>query len=246
MANVPPHGALPPLEHRKQELLHMPWMDLFMRTHPGVPREQLGDFCAAQHGSLEKAAELLTRTYQMHGSLPVPEGAEPSPRSNLPTIRRQLRPHEDTLMLNINDRYALRLWEGDLLQASLYSFGFYDKHQGQPINTPAGYKVYLNDRGYPEQGRRGTLLRSLECCYRVQDGPDGSETYLVREGMSISVWRNAVRASTHEIPYRAPVQVGNAWLAGLIHPSAGYPMWDVNVSGNKVEQFHSMNVLIRK
>ncbi|KAJ3503814.1 hypothetical protein NLJ89_g8262 [Agrocybe chaxingu] len=212
-------------ENRRQELLNMPWLDVLMRSYPGQPREIVAACHVIQYAGLEEAAQQITRLFQSHGSLPVPEGEEPPPGPNRPTIGRQPRANEETLLLNINNRYALRLWEGDLLQASSYSFGFYDRRQNRPVNTPPGYRVYLNDRGYPEEGRRGTLLRSLERCFRVPNGPQGTETYLIQEGRSISVWRNNVRASTHEIPHRARVQIGNVWPVGPIHPAVGVPMW---------------------
>ncbi|KAJ3488954.1 hypothetical protein NLJ89_g11571 [Agrocybe chaxingu] len=186
------------------DLLYSDWMDCLMKSNRAATREQLAEHYARQYGSLEAAAEPVKKFYQMCGTLPVPEGsARPEPEFLFGGfLGRQPSGNEDTLLLNINDRYALRLWKGDLENLMLYSFSFYDRQARKPVNAPQGYAIHINE--FNElNADPGVELRSLEASFRVQDCPAGLESYMVQEGTCISVWKGGERISNLQIPVRA-------------------------------------------
>ncbi|CAA7271010.1 unnamed protein product [Cyclocybe aegerita] len=166
------------------ELFYSDWMDCLMKSNAGALREHIAEHYARQYGSLEAAAEPVTRFYQILGFL----GRQPSG-------------NEDTLLLNINDRYALRLWKGDLDNLMLYSFSFYDRQQRKAVNTPQDYTIHINEFNELDADP-GIELRSLEASFRVQDCPAGLESYMVQEGTCISVWKGGERVSNLQIPVR--------------------------------------------
>ncbi|KAJ3503815.1 hypothetical protein NLJ89_g8263 [Agrocybe chaxingu] len=172
-------------------LMSQPWMDKLIIVHPGLSREQIAAAYAAHHGSLEEAARAWTAAYKFFGTLPTArEEHVPPPWRGTRQIGRQPYPNESRSVAQVplgGTHYGLRMWFGDTAQQGLCSLGFYNQLTGDAINTPSRYTIRADDCP-PEHG--SNILKSLEECYGVDLTRirPGSQTYLVHQGMKISVY----------------------------------------------------------
>ncbi|KAJ3503817.1 hypothetical protein NLJ89_g8261 [Agrocybe chaxingu] len=194
---------LPNFSREDRLLMMQPWMDKLMIVHPGESRERLAAFYGAQHGSLAAAAAAFTHVYKYFGTLKSddPQPVSP-PWGPTPSIGRQPYANEGGVVLLPLEttNYGLRFWPGDIGQHKICSLGFYDRRTNEPINTPARYTICADD--FPEE-HGSNILKSLEECYQVDLTRirPGSQTYLVHQGMRISVYVDNERiASGIEVP----------------------------------------------
>ncbi|KAK7680242.1 hypothetical protein QCA50_016751 [Cerrena zonata] len=190
-----------PQNRSEEYYLSLPWFGLFQRTYPTQSKEMLIFMCKSMHGSLEEAAKTLTELYQATGCLPPNPNAPPVQRCK--AIGRQPFEGEKIVYYDIDERYSLRIWGGDLKDISQFSFGFYDRLQGRPVNTPPDYTLWQDMPGHYVPL---VQLRSLEECFRMLEScPDGMQSYVVVQGETVKIKRKEGK-NYHDIAtFRMPL-----------------------------------------
>lgn len=118
-------------------------------------------------------------------------------------FQRQPFEGEKIVYYDIDARYSLRIWGGDLQEIFQFSFGFYDRLRGKPVNTPRGITVWQD---MPAHRPPAMQLRSLEECFRMMEScPDGMQSYTVVEGETVKVKRTEGNSSRDIATFRMPL-----------------------------------------